>query len=542
VASAGAGGVVTIVGGVGSAGAGGAVNVISGAGAVSGAVTLGSGAPTTGNSGAVLVSSAASTPATAGAVTVKPGAASTESGTGGALTLAAGAQTGVTSTGGAASLSAGAGLTQGGTVTLAGGAAATPGDGTTYGGSLTIKPGVGDQTTGDAVTLGDISATGMALSREGKLAFKSTATGLGSIDITVGNTGVIQTTKENGVIGFKDQKQDTASSLALISGKGVDPNGPQTNPPDTMTYQKPVVQAMNGGIQSSGYYASSDRRIKRFIHDTDEEEILQRIQAVEIKKYRYTDAWRKIRGISDVEVRGVIAQQVREVFPEWSTVQSQMSIPGTNFSLDNFHTVNKDQIFVDLVAALHAQHKRFTVTANTPKQSGDIAITSTTGEAHRRAGLSSGDVVLRSGDAPKGGSGNVTIATGTVTESGGGGSISISAGNARKGNGGIVSLLAGASADGTGGSVQIRSGAGATGTSGRVAIGSAQAGGFGRSGNVNLATGSAATGDSGSVALHSGGGAGVRLFIGHGDGPKAGNVQMAAGNAGGVGGAMVLGT
>ena len=102
--------------------------------------------------------------------------------------------------------------------------------------------------------------------------------------------------------------------------------------------------------------------------------MLQRIQAIEIKKYRYTDEWRKVRGIDDVEVRGVIAQQVREVFPEWSNVNPQMHIPGMNFSLDNFHTVNKDQITVDLVAALHAQHKRFTVTANTPQQSGGKAL------------------------------------------------------------------------------------------------------------------------------------------------------------------------
>ena len=40
----------------------------------------------------------------------------------------------------------------------------------------------------------------------------------------------------------------------------------------------------------------------------------------------------------------------------------------------------------DLVAALHAQHRRFTVTANAPKRSGGIEITSTDGGAHPRAG------------------------------------------------------------------------------------------------------------------------------------------------------------
>ncbi|EEY55846.1 uncharacterized protein PITG_20486 [Phytophthora infestans T30-4] len=43
----------------------------------------------------------------------------------------------------------------------------------------------------------------------------------------------------------------------------------------------------------------SDRRIKTDIEDVDEDDILQRLQTLEIKQYRYTDEWRKIRGIDD---------------------------------------------------------------------------------------------------------------------------------------------------------------------------------------------------------------------------------------------------
>ena len=65
---------------------------------------------------------------------------------------------------------------------------------------------------------------------------------------------------------------------------------------------------------------SSDVRIKREITDADTDELLQRLQQVEYKRYRYTEAWQDVRGIEDVEVRGVIAQQLHEVFPEHITI------------------------------------------------------------------------------------------------------------------------------------------------------------------------------------------------------------------------------
>jgi hypothetical protein len=63
---------------------------------------------------------------------------------------------------------------------------------------------------------------------------------------------------------------------------------------------------------------SSDVRIKRKIIDADTDELLQRLQQVEYKRYRYTDAWQNVRGIDDVEVRGVIAQQLHEIFQNMS--------------------------------------------------------------------------------------------------------------------------------------------------------------------------------------------------------------------------------
>ena len=49
---------------------------------------------------------------------------------------------------------------------------------------------------------------------------------------------------------------------------------------------------------------------------------MQRLQGLEVKKYKYTEQWRQVRGIEDIEVRGVIAQDVAEKFPEYVRTSS----------------------------------------------------------------------------------------------------------------------------------------------------------------------------------------------------------------------------
>uniref|UniRef100_K3X8J2 Peptidase S74 domain-containing protein n=1 Tax=Globisporangium ultimum (strain ATCC 200006 / CBS 805.95 / DAOM BR144) TaxID=431595 RepID=K3X8J2_GLOUD len=49
----------------------------------------------------------------------------------------------------------------------------------------------------------------------------------------------------------------------------------------------------------------SDRRIKTNIADIDEDDILQRLQTLEIKSYRYSKEWRELRGIPDTERKRV---------------------------------------------------------------------------------------------------------------------------------------------------------------------------------------------------------------------------------------------
>ena len=94
-------------------------------------------------------------------------------------------------------------------------------------------------------------------------------------------------------------------------------------------------------FQATAVNYPSDRRIKKEIRDIDEDEILQRMQGLEIKSYKYTDHWRQVRGIPDKVVRGVIAQQVRSTFPEYVTIIDNFMMEDKDFEMEKFHQVNK---------------------------------------------------------------------------------------------------------------------------------------------------------------------------------------------------------
>ena len=72
----------------------------------------------------------------------------------------------------------------------------------------------------------------------------------------------------------------------------------------------------NAPLQATLVQYSSDSRIKREIQSVDEEAILQKIRNVKVRSYKYTQEWRGVRNLDeDVRVRGVIAQELAEVFP-----------------------------------------------------------------------------------------------------------------------------------------------------------------------------------------------------------------------------------
>ena len=227
---------------------------------------------------------------------------------------------------------------------------------------------------------------------------------------------------------------------------------------------------------------SSDTRIKQNIADVDTDDLLQRIQKVEMKSYSYTDAWRRVRGIPDITVRGVIAQQLREVFPEHVQVLNQYSLPDKNFSLPGFHQVDKQGLVMDLIGAMQAHHRRFSVSARTSMRGADVRVSSADADDSSAAASS----------------GAVQVATGTGASSG---QVAITTGDAYQNQAGEIELKAGTSSADSGAALRLTAGdlsGAASGTAGAIDISS----GHGpSSGDVSVRTGTAGSGTAGSPVV-----------------------------------------
>jgi hypothetical protein len=196
-----------------------------------------------------------------------------------------------------------------------------------------------------------------------------------NIDIKSGQDLKLSTQAESGEIAFSHSGSPSQGKVNLRVRK------------DTVLSHVPV--------QAPAFSSPSDSRIKTDVQNVDEDDILQRMQGLEIKKYRYTEAWRNVRGIEDKEVRGLIAQDVAKKFPEYVETTPKYELKDKNFALDNFVQVNKQAIAIDLVAALQAQHKRFNVAKNAPVESGGVTVTSADAGSYRGALPEGGSVVCR---------------------------------------------------------------------------------------------------------------------------------------------------
>eukprot|EP00644_Phytophthora_capsici_P004487 jgi/Phyca11/53925/gw1.19.118.1 len=364
-----------------------------------------------------------------------------------------------TLSGGNVILASGKGSTQGGNIEIASGTASAA---TGIGGSLTLKSGGGDA----MITGTNSTASHMSVSGDGSISVKAAATSPMTIR---GGRNI---------------------SISVDSGELTVANGETTVPGGVIWRLQPNKMISHVPAQITEVTYPSDRRIKTDIEDIDEDAILQRLQTLEVKQYRYSEMWREIRGIPDITVRGVIAQQAQETFPEYVTI-STLSLPEKNFSLEQFHEVNKQQITMDLIAAIHAQHKRFKIGPNSEMRSGRIDISTADAGSYTNASPSgsSGDISIESGSSSLSQSGDVNIATGS-SMAGDGGSVVIEAG---------LSQGSGTAA----GNVVIASGENSE-NPGNVNLQTPDSRGSRNSGSISVTTGWSAFGESGSIAISTG--------------------------------------
>ncbi len=451
-------------------------------GSNSGPVHIGSGSTTSGSSGDVDISTGSSSKAgnifmqagnsTSGeGPTISVSAGSAEKSKGGDLHLTAGNSL-AKFPGGDVELSAGnSSIGQGGTVRVVGGLGG--GDNSDSVGGDVIISGGNSVTEGAGGSV--ILSPGSSVSNlTGSVTVHSAS---GEERLLISNESVTITSGEHGGLYLKAQSSYPAntSSNANMIGLSVS-NNPQNS--TTGTYDLRLLDLGNDDtrfiasvpMQVTSVQYSSDRRIKERITGIDNDELFQRFRKVELKEYAYTEQWRKVRNIAtDVRVRGVIANELKEIFPEHVETIPEFKLEDKDFVLKDFLQVNKNNLLFDFLAVFKSLTNRYSVMPHQPLRSGDVVISSADAgdyvtAANPGSGIgSSGGITMKTGTAAQrfsyfntsdgmSSSGNLTLETGTASSGASSDSIYISSGSAVGGLSGDVELRAGPDARSTKGS------------------------------------------------------------------------------------------
>eukprot|EP01033_Poteriospumella_lacustris_P004089 gene4089-2912_t len=365
----------------------------------------------------------------------------------GSLELSAGGSQQKTRAGGSVHIHADASYGKGGDVVISAGESVSG----QSGGSIVMKAGLSDGQSG-VVSL----ATGDALGS--KLSMSDS-----TMDMSIGRAG-----SRISLSVPLSEKSKRASSLEL----GFTRSDGMTKKVD-LRMQSTVTSAgkdssmvvASAPMHVTAVHYSSDMRIKKDIQPVNTESILQRIKKIPVRSYKYTDEWLQVRDdVPDVRVRGVIAQELAEVFPEYVTSIPEYTLDDKNFTINDFHQVDKTSLIVDLIAAMQALGERFVVEDNLEdNRSSEIrVVTAGSSDVPDSDVWGSGRILLQSGSSSDKSSGGIDIRTGDSTASSAG-SIRIAGGVSGGGKGADISISAGdvrASSMYQGGQVDIVSGRG----------------------------------------------------------------------------------
>eukprot|EP01033_Poteriospumella_lacustris_P004090 gene4090-2913_t len=409
------------------------------------------------------------TGAVSGSIKLKTSASLTKSGD---VEINAGGSYKASKLGGSVHIHADASYGKGGDVVISAGESVSGQNG----GSIVMKAGLSDGQSG-VVSL----ATGDALGS--KLSMSDS-----TMDMSIGRAG-----SRISLSVPLSEKSKRASSLEL----GFTRSDGMTKKVD-LRMQSTVTSAgkdssmvvASAPMHVTAVHYSSDMRIKKDIQPVNTESILQRIKKIPVRSYKYTDEWLQVRDdVPDVRVRGVIAQELAEVFPEYVTSIPEYTLDDKNFTINDFHQVDKTSLIVDLIAAMQALGERFVVEDNLEdNRSSEIrVVTAGSSDVPDSDVWGSGRILLQSGSSSDKSSGGIDIRTGDSTASSAG-SIRIAGGVSGGGKGADISISAGdVTSIHQGGNVEVVSG-GSHFLGGNVLLRSASAS---RSGDVQIVSGDA---------------------------------------------------
>lgn len=102
-------------------------------------------------------------------------------------------------------------------------------------------------------------------------------------------------------------------------------------------------------LQVTAVQYSSDERIKKDISEVDTGDLFDRMKLIELREYGYSNEWRYYRGMgeNDVRVRGVIAQELNQIFPEHIQILDELVMRDGGPKFKDFYQVDKQGLVMD---------------------------------------------------------------------------------------------------------------------------------------------------------------------------------------------------
>jgi hypothetical protein len=162
----------------------------------------------------------------------------------------------------------------------------------------------------------------------------------------------------------------------------------------------------------------------------------------------------------------VIAQELREIFPEHIEILDELAMKAEGTTLKNFHQVDKQALMIDLLGAFQSHTDHFITHKLSYDATRSVAV-STAGVDGSSTENGSGSATISTGDASNGKSGNILLKGGDGFQTG---NIDVMIGHAAD-KAGTLKLSGGSSFTGTGGHAQLYAGSSESGIGGSVIVG-----------------------------------------------------------------------
>ena len=177
-------------------------------------------------------------------------------------------------------------------------------------------------------------------------------TGEGSSNEVCGNINIIASTNtwDKGYRGWNYNNDDAGKSKEINFGFDVI-SADATKRQVSLQLKKSknstrLVSTVPFQVTTVQY--SSDDRIKKDITNVDTGDLLDRMRRIELREYGYTDEWRQVRDLEEnTRVRGVNAQELRQVFPEHIEVLDELALKDQGIKFKDFHQVDKQGLVMD---------------------------------------------------------------------------------------------------------------------------------------------------------------------------------------------------